>query len=236
MADEKCLIFPCDSYAKACRDFMNSMDSKPSIRIVQFFICPNEKEGKPVNTAVRSGELHIALFPAAQWSQAKSFWQHTGMGISSRFADHCLGLLEKQKPSLEPHSPSLTSTKGRNRHYSSKHHRSVSSTSEITENFKAEEASYLEERYARNLPANAAMDAKKTLKRRIAGVILREEETPCHAKEVSPSIGPSTRRVPNISEDDVFLFPGGMCAIWHAHQLLMKTLGSRKSICWGLVS
>jgi cystathionine gamma-synthase len=104
--------------------------------------------------------------------------------------------------------------------------------------FNVEENSYLEERYARNLPASAAMDAKKTLKRRIAGVLLREgePETKCHIKEAlpaSPAVGPSSRGVANISEDDVFLFPGGMCAIWHSHYLLSKTLGSRKSICWG---
>lgn len=263
---------------------MTNMDpaSNSSIRIVQFFILPEEKEkggkhGSQVESKqngnstspgklkidtnsnvsltspktsggpiIRCGELHIVLFPTSQWKHAKAFWQHTGMGISSRLADHCLDLLNKQRPSFDSNSPPA-SPRGRNRHYFSKS-RSITSATEITETIankmskmdqlNVEENSYLEERYARNLPASAATDAKKTLKRRIAGVLLREgEHQPrCLIKEsppASPMIGPSTRGVANISEDDVFLLPGGMCAIWHSHQTLLKSLGSRKSICWG---
>ena len=43
-----------------------------------------------------------------------------------------------------------------------------------------------------------------------------------------------------VTEDDVYLYPGGMSAIWHAHNLCRlarraKGEAEGKSICYGLV-
>lgn len=40
---------------------------------------------------------------------------------------------------------------------------------------------------------------------------------------------------PPISQSDVFLFPTGMSAIWHAYQLAMKLRPGFKSVCFGYV-
>ncbi|CAG7849833.1 Probable cystathionine gamma-synthase; AltName: Full=O-succinylhomoserine (thiol)-lyase [Serendipita indica DSM 11827] len=186
---------------------------------------------------VLCGDLHIVLFKQEQWGLAKAFWQHTGTGISSRLAEHCLQLLEQQTMSKDEllASAKEASLRGRNRHYSAKSRSSLSSpvlsdADRKREAVREEETSYLEERYGRNLPALAVKEAKRTLRERIAGVI-----SECrNGQTCQPGmVGPSTRRVANLSADDVFLFPGGMCAIWHTHQLLLKALGDRKSICWG---
>ncbi|KAG8820341.1 hypothetical protein FRC17_010191 [Serendipita sp. 399] len=246
-AGEKAMVFPSDAFAKACRDFLTRMDpsaSRPA-RIVQFYICPGD--AAPVATySVPSCDLHIVLYhEQTQRAYAKAFWQHTGTGISSRQAEYCLRLLEK-KP--DPTSTSRTTqsfelTNGttpkspircKNRHYYSRSISAADMAEDLAEKLSAEETSYLEERYGRNLPAVAAKEAKETLRKRIAGVLVGERSNCCWKRsEATSASAQSIRGVPNITEDDVFLFPGGMCAIWHAHQLLLKTLGNRKSVCWG---
>lgn len=52
-------------------------------------------------------ELHAVLYPPDLYPLAKDFWQHTGYGISSRYAEFCLGRIDDL--SLQP--PPLDSTK-----------------------------------------------------------------------------------------------------------------------------
>jgi cystathionine gamma-synthase len=92
---------------------------------------------------------------------------------------------------------------------------------------------YLEERYGRNLPQAAATSAKRTLRRRIAGVLVHD--SPDAILDGSKDLGPSSRGIANVSEDDVFLYPTGMAAIWNAHQLALAVRPSAKSICFGYV-
>jgi cystathionine gamma-synthase len=241
VGDERCMLFPSNTYAIACRDFLERVDPSSSPRIVQFFICPENASAKAGNDAgmaitSRCGDLHIVLFGSSYWKHSKAFWQHTGTGISSRFADHCLRLLAAQnaKAKSSPEEPPKSPVRGRNRHYFSRSKGQdqaavyIEAEDEITDD-------YLEERYARNLPSNAAVEAKRSLKARIAGVCMRDDTASLEAAASPNDVGIRARGVPNVSEDDVFLFQGGMCAIWHSHQLLLKTLGSRKSICWGFV-
>jgi cystathionine gamma-synthase len=256
------MVFPSSNYALSCREFITRMSPSPSpcVRIVHFFICPGAENGiKEDRTS--SGDLYITFFPASHWPLSKSFWQHTGTGISSRFAEYCLRLLLQADGQNSTRglteadvAPPKSPIHGRNRHYFSKHHSRSSSfpsptTSTSNEGrLNAEEetatAAYLEERYARNLHPNAAAEAKRSLRRRIAGVLVRDDGSTSgcsptsrrqNGDEEDAAVGPSTRGVPNITEDDVFLFPGGMCAIWHTHQLLLNVLGNRKSVCWGYV-
>ncbi|SCV74039.1 BQ2448_6471 [Microbotryum intermedium] len=99
---------------------------------------------------------------------------------------------------------------------------------------------YVEERYGRNLDLSLAPLAKLAMRRRIAGVL---RETPGQAIPVermgkTPDGEESTRGVASLTERDVWLYPGGMSAIFHSHQLAMsarekdgKPIG--KSICFG---
>ncbi|EKM57530.1 uncharacterized protein PHACADRAFT_115737 [Phanerochaete carnosa HHB-10118-sp] len=240
---EQAMLFPTLRIAEACRDFMVHRSSQQGpavpVRLVQFLISP---ENASASTAT-SMELHIVLFPADAFPLAKQFWQHAGLGISSRLAAHCLSMLpDELKPSSPkiPPPPMFTKRNASNRHYAKQASFSYSpqSTSpppeSITETFDADHATYLEERYGRNLPVEAASFAKRAMRRRIAGVLVHD--TPNHwlqAGEQSAELGPSTRGVMEVSEEDVFLYPTGMSAIFSAHQLALGAMPLAKSICFG---
>jgi cystathionine gamma-synthase len=96
---------------------------------------------------------------------------------------------------------------------------------------------YLEERYGRNLPVRSAAAAKRALRRRIAGVLVHDNTEECSGVPLvggqDVEIGPSSRGIMNVTEDDVYLFPTGMCAIWNAHHLALMTRPAAKSVCFG---
>ena len=115
------------------------------------------------------------------------------------------------------------------RHYSAKHSRLPSFDS--AEPLEAEQAVYLEQRYGRNLDVAAVTQAKRALRRRIAGVLVRDESAVNGEVEVAQSV-----RGVAVTEDDVFLFPTGMSAIWTAHQFALDARGAKKSVCFGLRS
>lgn len=103
-------------------------------------------------------------------------------------------------------------------------------------------ARYVEERYGRNLDLSLAPLAKLAMRRRIAGVL---REGPGEAIPVQDMTGArreeSTRGVTGLTEDDVWLYPCGMNAIFHAHQVAMeawKRQGKEvgKSVCFGCVA
>lgn len=240
VSGEQAMLFPTQRIADACRTFMLDRASQQgtvvSVRLVQFFIAP---ENASASTA-SSVELHIVLFPADAFPLAKQFWQHTGLGISSRLAEHCLSMLPDE---TRPTSPTLTSPrpmKRSNRHYAKQPSFSSSpptpGTPEgaISEALSADHVTYLEERYGRNLPVEAAAAAKRAMRRRIAGVLVHDTPSDWSlAGEQNIELGPSTRGVKEVSEDDVFLYPTGMSAIYSAHQLALGALPPAKSICFG---
>lgn len=249
---ERCFLFPTKKLAEACRAFMLARSaefgSTVPVRLVQFVVCPEDKQSNGASHA-RSGstsgtcvELHIVLFPADSWPLAKQFWQHTGMGISSRLAERALSMLPDE--TAPPPSPVLSRPmKSANRHYS----RSITSIPksptlsspppvarpEEPDSLGADESTYLEERYGRNLPVAAAAAAKRAMRRRIAGVLVSDDHPDVHAGSNDVEIGPSSRGVSDVSEDDVFLFPTGMASIWAAHQLALGVRPVAKSVCFG---
>lgn len=240
---EQALLLPTRRIAEKCRDFMVDRSSQQGavvpVRLVQFFISP---ENASASTAT-SVDLHIVLFPADAFPLAKQFWQHTGLGISSRLAAQCLSMLPDE---TTPSSPTIASPpifakrSASNRHYAKQSSFSTTPTTSsppaefISEAFDADHATYLEERYGRNLPVEAAASAKRAMRRRIAGVLVHDTPNDwSQAGEQSVELGPSTRGVKEVSEDDVFLYPTGMSAIFSAHQLALGVMPSAKSICFG---
>jgi cystathionine gamma-synthase len=210
---ERSLLFPSRKTAEACRTFLAARDV--SARVVQH--CISE-----------SLSVFLVLFPEGKFSIAKQFWQHTGFGVSSRLATHILATLASSAASPLP-SPTRTKPMA-HRHYSAKMPR-LPSSSNGAEPLEADQAVYLEQRYGRNLDVAAVTLAKRALRRRIAGVLVRDENAVNGEVEVAQSV-----RGVAVTEDDVFLFPTGMSAIWTAHQLALDVRGARKSVCFGLRS
>lgn len=245
---ESCLLCPSRKIADQCRTFILNraeLAGAPThVRLVQYLIYPEESSAQTHQCA----ELHIVLFPPDIFPIAKQFWQHTGLGVSSRFAEHCLSLLPTGDRQSPPTSPTLSRSPFRisNKHYSVKQPAAwipsgaaskLSSTDIPSDTLSKDQSTYLEERYGRNLPLSAAAFAKRALRRRIAGVLVRDNvqdgpQGPCAGAQ-DVEIGPSSRGVQDVSEDDVFLHPTGMAAIWNAHQLCLRSRPPAQSVCFG---
>ncbi|KAJ3715031.1 pyridoxal phosphate-dependent transferase [Lentinula raphanica] len=245
---ESAMLFPTKKTADACRSFIlnrSTLEGTPTTaRLIQLLICPEDKANKAIlvnsedcdcNGSASLLDLHIVLFPSDVFSVAMQFWQHTGTGISSRLAEQCLSLLPESPPSPTNPLPIPArgiSFKSSHRHYGVKGARRISPPA-VVEDLNADHSMYLEERYGRNLPQSAAAAAKRALRRRIAGVLLRDTPKCDSDRDGSPPLGPSTRGVSNVSENDVYLYAGGMNAIWNAHQLLLAVRPVGKSVCFG---
>ncbi|KAF9908442.1 hypothetical protein EC991_009795 [Linnemannia zychae] len=80
---------------------------------------------------------------------------------------------------------------------------------------------YVEERYGRNLDLSFAPKAKVALRRRIASQVAH------HAGSGWTGVGEY------VTEEDVYLYPTGMSAIYNAHRIAMTLFPTRKSICFG---
>lgn len=207
-------------------------------------------------------ELQILLFDKEHFPTAKMFWQHTGDGICSRMADRALAFLGETPAGVEARSTdqseiafSKTPAYSRNRHYSRRSvvipaapgltspkqpsvpaAKTLETPSETVEDelLTLDLTTFLEERYGRNLPLFNAPLAKQALKRRIAGGLLPSDEDYGKVDDVARG-GGSGRAV---TEEDVYLYPGGMSAIWHAHDTCRKARRGKgekegKSICYG---
>lgn len=272
------MLFPSPRVAAEARDFLaNQTPSIPS-RIVEFVICPSitnlQSPCEPTssktsfsNASVEVIELQILLFPKDQWGFAKSFWQHTGDGVSSRLAERALNFMGELPPGATTETSTPSSSldaapqklghNSRNRHYA-KRSGSVTTTPSVpvTPSVPAQPTpdplstldvdvsatdltTYLEERYGRNLPMFNAPLAKQALKRRIAGGLLPSDEDFGKVDDVSRGAEAGSGKKA-VTPDDVYLYPGGMSAIWHAHNIsrkLRRSTGEKegKSISYGYV-
>ncbi|KAJ4490231.1 pyridoxal phosphate-dependent transferase [Lentinula aciculospora] len=244
---ESAMLFPTQKTADACRSFILSRSALEGAavqaRLIQLLICPEDKANKTIlvnsedcdcNGSASLLDLHIVLFPSEAFSVAMQFWQHSGAGISSRLAEQCLSLLPEGSPTSSPTPPPARgiSFKSSHKHYGAKEALRIS-PSKVAEDLNADHSVYLEERYGRNLPIAAAAAAKRALRRRIAGGLLRDDTDHVITRDQSPPLGPSARGVSNVSENDVYLYPSGMNAIWNAHQLALATRPVGKSVCFG---
>ncbi|KAI6040911.1 pyridoxal phosphate-dependent transferase [Pisolithus marmoratus] len=196
---EMCLLCPTEKSAVYGKEFIRdqaSLAGKPSqARVVCYAIEP--ASSPPTTLLQTSTEVHILFFQGDTYTIARQFWQNCGLGISSRYAEHCLSLLGV------PGFPQTSL---------SEFVRSCGRTSHPTVLGKLKPKPQDES----ELALSTGVEAKATLRRRIASFFVHDEI--------------SAR---NVSEDDVFLFPTGMSALWNAHQLLLATRPQDKSVVFG---
>ncbi|KAE8187210.1 hypothetical protein A4X06_0g7056 [Tilletia controversa] len=318
--EENAFLFPTATIARTCRSFIQDQLQRTNedgpvvdVRIVQYrctglatdvtdplaaAAAASSSSSSSSTQAPSRLDVFVVLFPAQHFPLAKAFWQHTGLGISSRFAERCLSyLVELEAPLVQSAKdlsingngnssdarPSVVveskedgvgggggggqRSYGRNRHYSRTSSTSgpqiqlqlpipaaVQPESEATR--AKDHDTYVEERYGRNLPETNARLAKCALRRRIAGTLVPEaqpdvsvEPGPCPPSRAvlqregvqEEGKGETTRKGTGVGEEDVFLFPTGMSAIFTAHQVAMEERRRRgpdervvgKSICFG---
>ncbi|CAG8683271.1 22417_t:CDS:2 [Gigaspora margarita] len=239
---ESCFLFPSRKTAECCRDYLRRYyeSSNPTcLRLAEITIVTPDQSKSLIQGNIT---LHVVLFPKEALSVAKSFWQHTGDGISSRLAERSLNLLQTQFNEQNTKNFNKVSTRrvsfckrysngqisnGLNLTYEPKETLSKDIAS-IDNSIFVEQNFYVEERYGRNLPISFAEKAKIELRRRIANSLKIE-----NLSRPTESFILTEQVIKNVTEDDVFLFPTGMSSIFHAHQFLLTAFPPRKSICFG---
>ena len=109
-ADEQIMLFPSAAVAARCIDFLEKVDAPTGLNIVAMTISADRsaqtKDTRLITFIFHTGDtvtsiaqnrslLSAAIFHERFAQAAKSFWQHTGDGISSRRAELCYELYQK---------------------------------------------------------------------------------------------------------------------------------------------
>ena len=243
---ETATLFASIKTARICQTFIASRiaaDQSHKVRIVNFVPSAHAEAGPSTITSC----LACVVYPKDYAPIAKQVWQHSGNGISSRRGEFCLraledGFLVEKKSSSTAESISQRPCKGPRRYQGRGSLHDISrrpSTPTVSSSQDRPSATngaddgrdysqFIEERFGRNLSVSRANQARDAVRRRIAGVLTADVEL-SEALELTSSEG----RVTGISEDDVYLYPSGMSAIFNSHQMLMNTRAPLKSICFG---
>ena len=219
------MLFPSHEIATLCRQFIEKHSPAcppPLVRVLDL---------------VRQGQdrsnLSAVFFPEGDSSVAKQFWQHSGEGVSSRRAEFCLGQLAEGrlvKKAVPKNGIRTLAAKGPRRYSNN----SSMDTKLALEDEAPEGPStsrFVEERFGRNLGLELAGCAKLAVRRRIAGTLKSNVDL----KDAIVLSSEGGRDVDGFTEDDVYLYPTGMSAIFNSHQLVLRCVGSRKSVCFGCV-
>lgn len=237
------MLFPTTACANRCVEFLfkNSPNIAPSsIRILKFVPGPRRDDIFASNTVLH--RLAAVIYPRDLWPIAKQFWQHTGEGIQSRRAEFCHRALENGSMILSNSTPSTPRVAKGPRRYqrlsvdnTSKNGDDPASSASIDESAynKVDSAQFVEERFGRNLDLKLASQAKLAIRKRIAGSLTSDAELPYSLEHPSDEGEVRNADVPGFSVDDVYIYPTGMNAIFHAHLALKACVRESQSVMYG---
>ncbi|KAG8955151.1 hypothetical protein FRC04_009609 [Tulasnella sp. 424] len=240
---ERCMLVSSAKLADEYHSFLLRHSPSPiKVRVAHHTLSSSTSNCLPENPSYRQEskdhesftqkpvELHMVFFPAESFKLAKSYWRYTGHGISSRRAERCLELLDIPVSNV-PNIPGLSS--GATSSLSTMPNGSSPETS-----VESPQAGLNQNQTMRLVHCDEKplphLEARSALQQRIARALRGDFSSP-GAASLSP-VSKSNDQL--VSDDDVFLYPSGMNAIWHAHQLILQTakkLGkvAGKSICFG---
>lgn len=190
-------------------------------------------------------KISAVLFPSEHFTIAKTFWQHSGDGTSSRRAGYCHELFKEGLLVEKAEADNATLfCKGPRRYRRNPLSRFTGSNSSPTiqpiygaslngAEDVPDPGHFVEERFGRNLDLSLAAKAKLAIRRRIAGSLTANVDLQDALEMESDTI--TLRQALGFSEDDVYLFPTGMSSIFNTHQAMLALRGELQSICYGLV-
>ncbi|KAF2827370.1 PLP-dependent transferase [Ophiobolus disseminans] len=222
---EAAMLFPTNATASRCRDFFVRLAPDAQVRIVD--LVPAAEKARSDEMLIISPKISAVLFPQDRFSIAKQFWQHSGDGVSSRRAEYCHHLFREGyliEPSSLNQSPRVC--KGPRRYQKQTSIDLGTSNGEVQD-----PGEFVEQRFGRNLDLSLTNYAKLAIRRRIAGSLTADvglKEALSMEKNTA-----MTRNVAGFSEDDVYLYPTGMSAIFNTHRKLLEAIGQRKAIVFG---
>lgn len=240
---EECLLFPTTQTAQLCIDFVKSQAEERDLpvidlRILEFHV-PQTHTGilEDVTRTCLSG-LTAVILSKEMYSLGRLFWQHTGAGVSSRRAEACSRQL-MQGTLLCQAEPNGTCPTGRRLNKGPRRYQKQSTEGDDLIQFQAKQRpsleskdsqQFVEERFGRNMNLDLVESAKLTVRKRIAGSQDEDVESMLQLQEGQTW---SNERQHVLSEDDVYLFPTGMNAIFSTHQMLLSVLGPKQAVCFG---
>jgi cystathionine gamma-synthase len=234
---ERAMLFPSHATACRCYEFLvqQAPEVKQHVRVLD--LVPTTERARSDEYSLISPHISAVLFPAELFGIAKSFWQHSGDGVSSRRAEYSQTWFDKGMLVDSTTIEELARVCKGPKRYQRKTSVDISNEFDAIANGTVDEQDpiqFVEQRFGRNLDMSLTRNAKLAVRRRIAGsltadVDLREALTMETDEEM-------TRQVPGFSEDDIYLYPCGMSSIFNAHRNLMATRGEFKSIVYGQVT
>ncbi|KAF3061993.1 Cystathionine gamma-synthase [Daldinia childiae] len=252
-ANQQAILFPTKKTANRCLEFIRNKAPESVLKdldILHLVLDPTKKApaGLPDTPSISAVLCTSDSFPFA-----KQYWQHSGDGVSSRRAEFYHALFKENMLVPEDKassSPRLLNKLGRgpkryrrtasiddtqngsngannNRQYPV----TLDPPADETTTDALESSRFLEERYGRNLDLSLVPNAKSAIRRRIAGVLTTEIDLESTA--TLPAMDSNARGISNFKEDDIYLVPCGMSAIFTTHQTLLKARVPQKSINFG---
>jgi cystathionine gamma-synthase len=230
---EGAMLFPTHATASRCQEFFLGQApdlDQSQVRILDFV--PAAEKARAEDLAVISPRVSVVLFPQDRFSIAKQFWQHSGDGVSSRRAEYCLHLFEKDvlvEASSLDQPPRIC--KGPRRYRKTTSIDFGDQTSTTNGAGEVDPTQFVEERFGRNLDLSMTKNAKLAIRRRIAGSLTADVSL-VEALNLEKD-ATRTRQAANFSEDDVYLYPTGMSSIFNAHRNLLRAKGPLKAIVYG---
>lgn len=102
------MLFPSEIHALQCERYIRNLAvNNPTIvtRTVSLALSTVGAVERSHRIHWEQAELHAVLYPSDLYPLAKDFWQHTGYGISSRYAEFCLRRVDDlrlQPPPIDP--------------------------------------------------------------------------------------------------------------------------------------
>ncbi|KAI1462962.1 PLP-dependent transferase [Daldinia caldariorum] len=251
-ANHQAVLFPTKKTANRCIEFIR--DKAPEsvladLDVLHLVLDPTKKApaGLPDTPSISAVLCTSESFPLA-----KQYWQHSGDGVSSRRAEFYHALFKENM--LVPEDKASSSPRPLNKLVRGpKRYRRTASVDDTTNGSNGansnrqypvtldppaaeatdalESSRFLEERYGRNLDLSLVPNAKSAIRRRIAGVLTTDIDLESTA--ALPTMDSNARGISNLKEDDIYLVPCGMNAIFTTHQTLLKARNPEKSINFG---
>ncbi|GAB7352137.1 hypothetical protein MBLNU459_g2627t1 [Dothideomycetes sp. NU459] len=238
-ATEKAMLFPTHTIAARAVDWLRR--SVPDLasnqfRVLDFIPCPSRHHHDEAHRVLP--KLTAVVYPKEHWPHMKTFWQHSGDGVSSRRAEFC----EKAFHDGSMVEKSTVTDMPRMKKGPRRYQRNVSVDVDVDERARTsnghydlvegqDPSSFVEERFGRNLNVQFAALAKLAIRRRIAGCLTADAEL--HEAMQHPDDRERTRNADGFSVDDVYLYPTGMSAIFNTHRNMMLARAPMKSISYG---
>ncbi|KAK7719326.1 Cystathionine gamma-synthase [Botryosphaeria dothidea] len=227
---ESAMLFPSHAVAVRCIEFFRKQTPElgpNEVRVVDLVTNP---EHKHLEDRVLP-RVSAVIFPKDRFKVAKTFWQHSGDGVSSRRAEYCHKAFEDGLL-VEKSQAGQRMCKGPRR-YQKKGSIDITAqhSAPVREPDGQDFLRFVEERFGRNLDVGFAENAKHAIRRRIAGSLTANVDLEEALKLERDH--ERTRAVAGFSEDDVYLYPSGMSAIFNTHRSLMAALGQHKSVSYG---